>query len=276
MPPVEEFAIDYQFGPVSFGGCDEPFVFGCSNLWRHHDNPLETMQQLYGDCLLEDFGGSFGWSVRYRQQEDYAALGISTLGEYIDAFRLRAVKLPYLRHLSVNRAMPALRRYIRHPDIFRPNWVDHPWLDRFSGPEFFVGQAGTGFGNFHQDHASVHIGFVQLEGSKEFTLFRPEDGKHLYRMMGAQFPWQMRNSAVRLDNMEDYERFPELRHVKPRKITVCAGQALFLPADWWHTTRNLTDSVSYSIRIINGSNIGKAVRRHLEGLPRLLNPPNQA
>jgi len=43
-----------------------------------------------------------------------------------------------------------------------------------------------------------------------------------------------------------------------------------LPADWWHTTRNLTDSVSYSVRIVNGSNIGALIARHVEGLGKLV------
>ena len=246
-----------------------PAVFRYEELWQHQVPLLDYLQERYGDRSLDSFGGSYGWSVRYRQTEDYAALDVHTLGEYIDAFRAGHVKLPYLRHLSVNRAMRELHAHIRHPQAFTPNWVTHPWLDRFGGPEIFLGQAGTGFGNFHQDHASVHIGFVQLQGSKQFTLYRPEDGRHLYRMPGAQFPWQMRNSAITLERMKDLERYPDVRNATPVTITVHAGEALFLPADWWHTTRNLSDSVSYSIRIINSTNIGAALMRHVEGLAQL-------
>jgi len=265
MPPTIEFAFDN-----SFGCTDEPYVFSCNDLWQHDEPLLDVLASRYGAQPLTSFGGSYGWSVRYRQEEDYAAIGLKTMAEYIEAFRSNSVQLPYLRHLSVNRAMPELRRHIRHPQEFGPNWADFRWLDRYSGPEIFIGQENTGFGNFHQDHASVHVGFVQLEGSKEFTLFRPEDGEHLYRMQGAQFPFQMRNSAVRLEEIDSYARFPNLRYATPRKITLSAGQALFLPADWWHTTRNLTDSVSYSVRIVNGSNIGALIARHVEGLGKLV------
>ena len=251
------------------GAPSEPVVFDYAELWQHETSLLDYLREHHGHRSLEDFGGSYGWSVRFRQVEDYEALQMSTLGEYIDAFREGGTRLPYLRHLSVNRAMPDLRAHIRHPAGFEPNWVAHPWLDRFGGPEIFLGQAGTGFGNFHQDHSSVHIGFVQLEGSKEFTLYRPEDGRHLYRMPGAQFPWQMRNSAITLERMKDFERYPDVQNATPHTITVNAGEALFLPADWWHTTRNITDSVSYSIRIINGSNIGAALMRHVEGVLRI-------
>ncbi len=265
MPPVEEFALDHLLGPA-----EAPFVFNCEDLWQHQDPLLDVMRRCYGHRPVDSLGGSYGWSVRYRQIEDYAAAGINTLGEYIDAFRAGTPGLPYLRHLSVYRAMPELRQYIRTPAEFRPNWVDRRWLDRFSGPEFFIGQAGSTFGNLHQDHASVHVGFVQLEGAKEFTVLPPEDGASLYRMRGRQFPFQLRNSALRLDTLTDYATYPDLRYVSPQKFTLCAGQALFLPADWWHTTRNLTDSVSFTIRIVNSSNIGACVLRHLEGLPYTL------
>ena len=49
-----------------------------------------------------------------------------------------------------------------------------------------------------------------------------------------------------------------------------AGQALLLPSDWWHTTRNLTDSVSYNVRIINATNIARCVGRHVAGIPRAI------
>ncbi|MBT8422490.1 MAG: hypothetical protein HKN56_01395 [Gammaproteobacteria bacterium] len=246
-----------------------PRVFKCDTLWRHEQPLLDYLRSHHGQRSLNSFGGSYGWSVRYRQVEDYEALHLTTLAEYIDAFREGSLQLPYLRHLSVNRQMRDLRAHIHHPAEFTPNWVDHPWLDRFSGPEIFLGQAGTGFGNFHQDHSSVHIGFVQLEGRKQFTLYRPEDGQYLYRKPGAQFPWQMRNSAITLERMRDLEAYPELRKATPITVTLNAGQALLLPADWWHTTRNLTDSVSYSIRIINASNVGAALMRHAEGLLRM-------
>ncbi len=265
MPPVEEFALDHLLGPI-----DTPFAFDFDGLWQHADPLLDVMQRLYGERRVDSFGGSYGWSVRYRQQEDYAAHGIETLAEYLAAYRAGIAGLPYLRHVSVNRAMPELRRHIRLPAEFRPNWADHAWLDRFSGPEFFIGQAGTQFGNIHQDHASVHVGFVQLEGVKEFTLLPPADGPNLYRMRGRQFPYQYRNSAVKLDSLRDYETFPDLRYVSPQTVTLSAGQAMFLPADWWHTTRNLTDSISFAIRIVNASNIGACIMRHVEGLPHAL------
>jgi len=114
----------------------------------------------------------------------------------------------------------------------------------------------------------VHVGFVQLQGEKEFAVFPPEDGRYLDIFEGREFPYQLRNSRVRYADLKNYDRFPLLRKARPRYIRLRAGQALFLPADWWHTTCNLSDSVSYSVRILNASNAGRCIASHLAGIPR--------
>ena len=249
---------------------EQPLVFNYSDLWQHKMPLLDMLRSRYGHRQLDSLGGSYGWSVRYRQVEDYEALGISTLAEYLDAFRAQQPGLPYLRHLSLNRALPVLRQFIREPEEFRPNWVRHSALDRLGGPELFIGQAGTVFGHVHQDQVSVHVGFVQLEGEKEFVLLPPSDAPYLYTIPGREFPFQLRNSQVRYADIENYARFPLLKSASPRRVVLRAGQALFLPADWWHTTRNISDSVSYSVRIVNGSNAERCLLRHMEGIPRWL------
>lgn len=263
----------YQAPPwvdVSPRQAEAPRIFAYKGLWQGHQPLLKTLMENYGHRRLDSFGGSYGWSVRYRQVEDYDQLGMTTLAEYLEAFQSGSARLPYLRHLSVNRAMPELRPLLRHPEEFGPNWVDHPSLDRFSGPELFVGQAGTAFGHVHQDQVNVHVGFVQLQGEKEFIVFPPEDSKFLDTMPGREFPYQMRNSRVRYRDINNFEKFPLLARAHPQRFSLKAGEALLLPADWWHTTRNVADSVSYSVRIINGSNIARSVVSHLRGLPRWL------
>ena len=165
--------------------------------------------------------------------------------------------------------LPELRQHLKDPAQFQPNWVNHRALDRLGGPELFVGQAGTRFGCLHQDHASVHVGFVQLQGEKEFVLYPPEDGPYLYRWTTRHFPYQTRNSWLHYADLENYEQYPLLRYTHPRRVVLRAGQAMLLPADWWHTTLNLSDSVSYSIRIVNRSNVGRVISTHLKGVPRL-------
>ncbi len=247
-----------------------PLVFNCPDLWRNKTPLLDTLDDLYGERSLDSFGGSYGWSVRYKQIEDYEAIGIHTLGEYLTAFRAGNMQLPYLRHLSLNRAMPELRKHIQHPAEFEPNWVSHPWLDRLGGPEIFIGQKNTVFGHVHQDQANVHVGFVQLQGEKEFIVFPPGDGKYLSIFPGKEFPYQHRNSQVHYNDLENHEKFPLLKKARPQRIVLRSGQALLLPENWWHTTHNLSDSISYSIRIINSSNALRSSASHLCGIPSWL------
>jgi hypothetical protein len=245
-----------------------PFVFNYTELWQHPEPMLDMLRGLAGDMPLDQLGGVYGWSVRYRQRADYEGLGVETLADYIDAFRAGEKKLPYLRHISLNQNAPELRQFIKDPDEFRPNWVTPRWLDRLGGPELFIGQEGTTFGNVHRDHASVHVGFVQVQGEKEMILFPPSDRPYLYSMTGREFPFQNRATHVRYVDLNDFETFPLLRHASPFRIVLRAGQALFMPANWWHTTYNPCDSVSYSIRIINSSNVLRSVRDHMRGIPR--------
>jgi hypothetical protein len=83
------------------------------------------------------------------------------------------------------------------------------------------------------------------------------------------FEIQDRATKARYVDLHDYERFPLLRKAAPRRIVLRTGQGLFMPADWWHTTCSLTDSVSYSIGIINSTNVVGCIGEHLAGLPRL-------
>lgn len=253
------------------GAGELPFVFEYGGLWPHPVSLLDTLCTEYGDLPFATLQGSYGWVIRTDQAKNREALGISTLREYIDLFR-RAdpPRLPYLMHLSVNRHLPRLKPRFVLPPEFRPNWADLPGLDRISGPELFIGQPGTGFGPVHIDHVAVHVGFVQLEGEKEFLLFPPGDGENLYRYPGAQFPWQLRNSRVRNMDPASLERFPLLRRTHPVSLVLKAGQALFLPANWWHTTINHSNTVSYSIRIVNHTNVLRTAAEYVAGLPRAM------
>ena len=276
MPVNSQHAINNGFEPLAGLARRarstqlQPQVFDYADLWQGDRPLLQSLRDIYGNRKLDSLGGSYGWPVRYRQVEDYERLGITTLAEYLDAFRHGGIRLPYLRHMSLNRALPALRPFLKEPDEFKPNWADRPWLDRLGGPELFIGQRDTVFGNVHQDQVAVHVGFVQLEGEKEFIIFPPEDGQYLYRIPGRQFPYELRNSQIHFAELENFERFPVLRKASPQSIVLRAGEAMFLPADWWHTTRNLTDSVSYSLRIVNRTNVLKTIARHFQGVPRLI------
>jgi len=245
-----------------------PVVFDCPSPWRLTRPMLATLQSEYGHLRCEDMGGSYGWAIRYSARHAFRSLGIRTLGQYIELFRRGDRRLPYLRHISVHRDLPAMRRHFVPPPQFRPNWVEGPAWDRLGGPELFIGQAGTGFGPLHIDHASVHVGFYQFQGEKRFLLIPPEDGRYLYRTRGAQFPYQLRNSPISGFDAEAADRYPMLRQARATTVVLRAGQGRFLPANWWHTTLNQSDSVSYSIRIVNRTNAARTLGDYALGAPR--------
>lgn len=247
-----------------------PRVFECAPLWHGGQPLLDSLTQLYGHLRLDRLQGSYGWVLKWTERDRASSHRIATLGDYLALFRQGVPDLPYLTHLSVNRHLPDLRAGFVSPPQFRPNWVDTPALDRLSGPEIFLGPAGSGFGLIHVDHAAVHVGFWQVQGEKRFVLFPPEDGRYLYRFRGAQFPYQLRNSRVTASDYRNFARYPLLRHAHPQTLVLRAGQCLLLPANWWHSTENLSHSVSYSIRIVNGSNAWQTLAAYALGLPRAL------
>lgn len=250
---------------------DAPTRFQCDSVWRHPRPLLDVLASEHGHLPLDELAGTYGWCIRYSQQTRRELLGLKTLGDLIELFKQgTTLPLPYLMHLSIHRNLAALRRYFVDPPQFRPNWVSSPLLDRIGGPELFIGQRGTGFGPLHIDHVGVHVGFYQLSGTKRFLLFPPEDGQYLYRYPGAEFPWQMRNSRICGFEEGNCERYPRLQNARPREITLNAGEALFLPANWWHTTLNETDSVSYSVRIVNRTNVLSTLGEYTRGVPRAL------
>lgn len=247
---------------------DGPVVFRCETAWRHPAPIVDVLRAEYGTLRLDTLGGSYGWVVREQNRQRFAALRIATLGQYLDAFESGVPGLPYLTHLSIHRNIPALKRWLAAPAGFGPNWVSSPRWDRLGGPELFIGQRGTRFAGIHQDHGGVHVGFCQLSGEKRFIVFPPTDGRWLYRYRGAEFPYQLRNSRVRWFSPDALERWPLLRHARPRRILLRAGEALLLPANWWHATESVSDGITWNLRIVNHSNVLGSLKEHLLGLPR--------
>jgi len=246
-----------------------PRVFAAPGAWQHPRPFLEMVGATYGHLPLESLGGTYSWTLRAANRDQFRRAGLTTLGEYLERFLTADPRpLPYLAHVSVHRNLPALKRYLVPPAEFGPNWVDQPRYDRWSGPEIYVGRRGCYFAGLHVDHCNVHVGFVQLSGRKRFTVFPPADGRYLYTWRGVQFPYQRRNSAVRLFQPDCAARWPDVRKASPQVIDVGPGQGLFLPANWWHVTEVLEAGVTWNVRIVNHTNIAPFLREHLLGVPR--------
>jgi lysine-specific demethylase 8/hypoxia-inducible factor 1-alpha inhibitor (HIF hydroxylase) len=89
---------------------------------------------------------------------------------------------------------------------------------------------------------------IQLYGSKHLTLFPPSQSRNLYpfRFFGGGLPpWF---SQVYVNN-PDLEAFPQLARALPEQISVKLnpGEALFIPANWWHEVTALGSSYVCSL-----------------------------
>jgi hypothetical protein len=246
-----------------------PLAFRAASVWRHPDPFITAVRDRYGHLPLTSLGGTYSWTIRPANRAQFERAGLTTLGEYLDRFESGDPRpLPYLAHVSMHRNLLALKPYLVAPAGFGPNWVDHPRLDRYSGPEIYIGRKGSYFAGLHVDHCAVHVGFVQLSGRKRFTAFPPEDGRYLYTWRGVQFPYQRRNSAVRLFQPDWRERWPEACKARATVIDLGPGEGLVLPANWWHVTEVLEDGVTWNVRIVNHTNIGRFAGEQLLGIPR--------
>ena len=105
--------------------------------------------------------------------------------------------------------------------------------------EIFFGGPGGKFPYLHYDVMHLHAWITQLHGDKEFTLYAPDQEELLY--VNPDLPWQ---SSIRNHHNPDFSRYPLFRNARAQKVTLRAGQTLFLPCGWWHTARSLTMTIS--------------------------------
>jgi histone arginine demethylase JMJD6 len=115
--------------------------------------------------------------------------------------------------------------------------------------EIFFGGAGGKFPYLHYDVMHLHAWIAQLYGDKEFTLYAPDQEPYLYAR--SDLPWQ---SGVRNPLDPDYASYPLLRQAHAQRVVLHAGETLFVPAGWWHTTRNLTFTISVAFDQLGADN----------------------
>ncbi|HQY63782.1 MAG TPA: cupin-like domain-containing protein [Polyangiaceae bacterium] len=203
-------------------------------------------------CVLPDF--TRGWPAREWTPERLAErLG----GEEIEVVRGRdafpndydrrsrqlAVRMTFAEYVALVRAETPtndLYSVAHNKNMDRATFgallddviIDDAWFDRgllAGGTSFWLGPAGT-ITPFHHD--TTNILFCQLYGRKEMVLASPLEASLLDEARGFY-------STLRGDSVA----FPARRH----RIVLEPGDALFLPAGWWHEVRSLDVSISFSL-----------------------------
>jgi hypothetical protein len=104
--------------------------------------------------------------------------------------------------------------------------------------KLWVGAAGT-TSALHRDLA--HNLHTVIEGRKRFWLAAPAHDGDVYPCA----PWASVPNGARVDpEAPDLARFPRFSRVRPWLTDVSPGEALLLPARWWHHVRSEAASVA--------------------------------
>ena len=113
---------------------------------------------------------------------------------------------------------------------------NHVWL--------YVGLKGA-LTPLHADNNGVIAYLAQLKGSKRATLFSPEDRAHYHR------PGLGYMDVLKPNTKE----FPTWAEATPWVADLNSGQALIWGPNWAHHVSTLSDSVTVSLDIVNGTNL---------------------
>lgn len=126
----------------------------------------------------------------------------------------------YLAMQSVEKVLPELKPYVGFDQLL-PDGV-------IKSTNFWLGPGST--------RVCLHIDsydnfFMQLTGTKTFYLYAPSDRKYLY----ANSPFRRSPEESQIDPTNiDHARFPLASKARLIKVTLRAGDMLFLPIYWWH------------------------------------------
>jgi hypothetical protein len=135
-----------------------------------------------------------------------------------------------------------------------PNRHTHPLMPKglFESvyhTEIFFGGPNGQFPLLHYDFLRMHSWIAQVYGDKEFTLYEPGQEHLLY--IDPKTPWL---STVERANDPDYSRYPLLRQARNYRVTVHAGEALWLPCGTWHTARCLNVGITVAFDQLESGN----------------------
>ncbi|HXB42634.1 MAG TPA: cupin-like domain-containing protein [Puia sp.] len=169
---------------------------------------------------------------------------------------------PFLREQPLKDVFPDLIDHVEPtPSYVLPNWLGGNYfvgpinerLNRESHIEVnFCGRRI--FPYLHIDDLGVHAFITQHYGDKEFIVYPPDQEPYLYRENTDRF------SQIKDVDNPDLERFPLFAKAKALRVVLHAGESVFMPCGWWHTTKVPGTSLSTVISISNSSNWPELVK----------------
>lgn len=165
---------------------------------------------------------------------------------------------PYFRNQVLYEMFPSLKQDIEPlPEYFQPNWLPDHYMVKYVGEvlnrgaaiELYIGGKGGAFPVLHYDGAGTHAFLMHVYGQKKFILYPPSQEQYLYPN-----PEKQNNSLIKDIDNPDLKKFPLFAKAEPIVFILEAGELLFIPSHWWHTTKMLSPCISVSANVVNQSN----------------------
>lgn len=188
--------------------------------------------------------------------------GAMRMDDFIDAIvKISDEPGPFLREQPLKDVFPDLVDHVEPaPAYVTPNWLSGnylvPQINRRLNRESHLEVNFCGrriFPYLHIDDLGVHAFITQHYGDKEIIVYPPDQEQYLYRAGPERF------SLIQDIDAPDLERFPLFAKAKPIRCFLRAGESVFMPCGWWHTTKVHGTSLSTVISLSNSSNWAELV-----------------
>lgn len=162
---------------------------------------------------------------------------------------------PYMYRMFIHEHLPELLADLAAPNPYAfPRRYASPLMrPRWRRPDGYlkllIGGVGARFPVMHFDGENAHATVTEIYGDKEFLVYPPSDGRHLY-----PDPRIPNKSLIRDPMLIDLDAFPLQANATQYRAVLKPGDMVFVPCGWWHTARALTPSISLGTNIMDASN----------------------
>lgn len=233
----------------------------------------EFFKERYGSMPLTVDGQNHTLAGFLPTRKDGGSL---TMGEFMDQVLASNDQepSPYLRNVWIERFLPELDADLKpEPAYFSPNWLEGPLTQPLyprlhaGHPELYIGGRGGKFPVLHYDSWHIYVFLCQIYGTKEYTVFAPDQGPCLY-------PKDYHTSSISVDEIEDVDlnKFPLFAKATPIRFQLNPGEMVFVPPGWWHMAKILSPSISISVTRVNSSNWNEFATEIRQCAPFYLKP----
>lgn len=190
---------------------------------------LDYIQSLAGDQIVPLYNNE---PTKGRQNSVVPAKNMK-LYDYIEVLKTQPTDLRMFFY-NVLQKMPELIKDFTYPDIGLNFFKKLPVM-------FFGGKGSKVLAHYDMDLADlVHFHF---HGTKNVTLFAPDQAKYLYKV-----PFTVHNLEIIDMDDPDFDKYPALKLAEGISVQMKHGDALYMPSGYWHYITYLDGGFSITLR----------------------------